>query len=214
MVDEEFAVGEDDGGGGGGKFNIKTIIIIVVIAIAMGAAGFFAGKIMTGGGENGANKAQTAENGAAGEQQGTATQGNGQKSEESSAQGQGGQGGEGEPVESAEVSAKRMQGILALEPFTVNLNDPFGRRYIEVVLNLVIEKKSLVPKIKENELLMPKIRHIIMMTISGKSYSELKSTSGKITLMEEIQMRVNEILMDYMEKEPVIEVLYTKFLIQ
>jgi flagellar basal body-associated protein FliL len=52
------------------------------------------------------------------------------------------------------------------------------------------------------------------MTISAKSYNELKSTAGKIALFEEIQMRVNEILKQYMGIEPVVEVLQTKFLIQ
>ncbi|UCH94567.1 MAG: flagellar basal body-associated FliL family protein, partial [Candidatus Aminicenantes bacterium] len=109
---------------------------------------------------------------------------------------------------------KKELGFLPLETFTVNLDDPFGRRYVECVLNLVLNDKSLVPGIKENELIIAKIRHDIFMTISAKSYKELKGTAGKITLFEEIQMRVNEILKELMGVEPVVEVLQTKFLMQ
>lgn len=78
----------------------------------------------------------------------------------------------------------------------------------------MIEKKELIPRINANELVMPKIRHEIFMTISAKSYRDLKGTAGKIALFEEIQMRVNEILKQEMGIEPVIEVLQTRFLIQ
>ncbi|MCP4152371.1 MAG: flagellar basal body-associated FliL family protein, partial [bacterium] len=119
-----------------------------------------------------------------------------------------------EDAEPKEFKSKSKSGILALDPFTVNLNDPFGRRYAEVVMNLEIEDKSYVTKISENELVTPKMRDEIFMIISAKSYSELKSTSGKVTLKEEILMRVNEILNEEFDVEPVTGVYFTKFLIQ
>jgi flagellar FliL protein len=210
MADEEMAGGVEDlaaDGGGGG--NLKTIIIIAAIAIVMGVGGFFAGKMLSGGGEEEKKPPVEQKTNGNNEQANTANQGGNNSGGDSGTDNSNSDNSDGE-----QTPAKPQRGILVLEAFTVNLNDPFGRRYIEVVFNLVIDKKELVPKIKQNELLMPKIRHEIFMTISAKSFSELKSTSGKVTLYEEIMMRVNEILKEEMGIEPVIEVLQTKFLIQ
>jgi flagellar FliL protein len=202
MADEDFGNGAmEDMGAGGGKSNMMTIIIIAAIAIVMGAGGFFAGKMLSDGEEkkNPVEQKQPDNKAADTNQQGqTQPQNN----------------NAGDQTNTDVVVKKSNKGLLALETFTVNLNDPFGRRYIEVVFNLIVEPKNLVPKIKENELLMPKIRHEVFMTVSAKSYAELKSTSGKVTLCEEIMMRVNEILKEEMGVEPVTEVLHTKFLIQ
>lgn len=211
MVDDDLTNGVEDltaGGGGGG--NLKTIIIIAAIAIVMGAGGFFAGKMLSGGKDEPQKmEQQQQQNNKTAD---ATTQENGQGQDNNGAE----TGSENQPDGAAAAPAHKSsnKGILSLEAFTVNLNDPFGRRYIEVVFNLVVEPKSWVPKIKENELLMPKIRHEIFMTVSAKSYSELKSTSGKVTLQEEIMMRVNEILKEELGVEPVIEVLHGKFLIQ
>ncbi len=118
---------------------------------------------------------------------------------------------EQEPIE---LISKSKSGLMILDPFTVNLNDPFGRRYAEVVMNLEIAQKEMVTQINENELVKPKLRDEIFMIISSKSYNELKSTSGKVTLKEEILMRVNEILKEEFGVEPVTGVYFTKFLIQ
>lgn len=203
MVDDEL--GTEDLGGGGGM-NLKTIIIGAVVILAVGAAAFFAGRMMSGGGETPVIEQPNGQKTTGGN---NTANNNGNKPANANRDNAG-----GDTRIDPKVTAKNQQGVLALDTFTVNLNDPFGRRYIEVILNLIIEKKDLVPKIKENELLMPKIRHEVFMTISAKSYTDLKSTSGKVTLFEEIQMRVNEILKEHMGIEPVVEVIQTKFLIQ
>jgi flagellar basal body-associated protein FliL len=105
-------------------------------------------------------------------------------------------------------------GMLALETFTINLNDPFGRRYAEIQMNLRLKQKEFLVLITENELIIPQIRDEIFMIISGKSYMDLKSTSGKITLKEEIMMRVNEIVKEELGFEPVNNVFFIKFLVQ
>ncbi len=207
MVDSDFKEPEE-GGAPPKKGNLITIIIVIVIAIVMGVGGFFAGKISSG------NKQieKSAPSGDAkvyGGETGTKSGGEipGKYTGEEPSGKTGGETGE-KPVE------KGQQGLLSLETFTLNLNDPFGKRYAECDLNLVLNDRNLVSKIKENELVMAKIRHEIFMTISAKSYGDLKSTAGKITLFEEIQMRVNEILKEKMGVEPVLEVLQTKFLMQ
>ncbi|MCP5105151.1 MAG: flagellar basal body-associated FliL family protein, partial [bacterium] len=63
-------------------------------------------------------------------------------------------------------------------------------------------------------LMVPRIRDEIFMIISSKSYGELKSTSGKVALKEEIQMRTNELMKEEFGKEPVNRIYFTKFIIQ
>jgi flagellar basal body-associated protein FliL len=198
MVDPDFRESEERGAPPK-KGKLTTIIIAAVIAIAMGVGGFFAGKILSGG-EKIENTAPTGDARAGGEIPGKYT------GEEP-----GGKTG-GEIGERPEEKGR--QGLLSLETFTVNLNDPFGKRYAECDLNLVLKDSTLVPGIKANALVMAKIRHEIFMTISAKSYGDLKSTAGKITLFEEVQMRVNEILKEQLGVEPVVEVLQTRFLMQ
>ena len=198
MVDPDFRESEERGAPPK-KGKLTTFIIAAVIAIAMGVGGFFAGKYLSGGKQID-NTAQTGDSKAGGETLGGyAAQNAGEKI--------GGEIGN-------RTKEKRRQGLLLLETFTVNLNDPFGKRYAECDLNLVLNDRNLVPGIKANVLVMAKIRHEIFMTISAKSYGDLKSTAGKITLFEEIQMRVNEILKEQLGVEPVVEVLQTRFLMQ
>lgn len=182
------------------KSGFPFILVIIIIAVVMGAGGFFAGKIFSGRGDilsTPASRIQT-------------TPTPGQKKSPQTQRTPSGQiqpGGEDD-------DAKIKPGIIMLDAFTVNLNDPFGRRYAEVAVNLVVDDKLMVNRITGNELMIPQIRDEIFMIISGKSYADLKSTSGKVTLKEEIMIRVNEILKEEFRREPVIQVLFTKFLIQ
>ncbi|MCX6580517.1 MAG: flagellar basal body-associated FliL family protein [Candidatus Aminicenantes bacterium] len=204
MADESF---RDRGEGltRAKKSGFPLILIVIIIAVVMGAGGFFAGKILSGGGGNNQKppliekKMTPVVKKDAAARQGGQTQPKEQKEEITGT-------GEGE--------AGIKPGIILLDPFTVNLNDPFARRYAEVAVNLVVDEKGIVSEITGSELLIPRIRDEIFMVISARSFADLKSTAGKVTLKEEIMIRVNEILKAEFKKEPVIQVLFTKFLIQ
>ncbi len=199
MADEGF---RDRGGEltRANKSRFPLILTIIIIAAVMGVGGFFAGKILSGGGNN----QKTEGNAAAGQNQ--------PKEQKEKIIGT---GIPSEVQTLGEADATNIKpGIILLDPFTVNLNDPFARRYAEVAVNLVIAEKSLVSEITGNELMIPRIRDEIFMVISARSFADLKSTSGKVTLKEEIMIRVNEILKEEFKREPVVQVLFTKFLIQ
>jgi len=213
MVDDELAGAEDLGAPSGGG-NLKTYIIIAVIALVMGLIGFLAGKMFSGGGEKEKPAIEKkTDQPAADVKQDNGDQKTGENQGDDAAN-DSSENGENTQQGNTKASTKNKRGVLVLDVFTVNLNDPFGRRYIEIVLNLILERKDQVLMLKENELLMPKIRHEIFMTISSKSYNDLRGTSGKVTLYEEVMMRVNEICKEELGIEPVVEVLQTKFLIQ
>ncbi|HLP59799.1 MAG TPA: flagellar basal body-associated FliL family protein [Candidatus Deferrimicrobium sp.] len=199
------------------KSGFPFILVIIIIAVVMGAGGFFAGKIFSGRGDilsTPASRIQTTP--IAGQKKpGQKQRTPGTRANSTSGQIQPeGQKGESTGSGGEDDDAKIKPGIIMLDAFTVNLNDPFGRRYAEVAVNLVVDDKLMVNRITGNELMIPQIRDEIFMIISGKSYADLKSTSGKVTLKEEIMIRVNEILKEEFRREPVIQVLFTKFLIQ
>lgn len=213
MVDDELRDMEDDMAPPPKKGKLPMIIIGVVIAAVVGGGGYFLGTMKSGGDEKDKTVQTDNKNQAKPADTKTPDQNTGDGDTASNNE-DNAEDGKDSPKDGKKPKPKGSRGVLRLDTFTVNLNDPFGRRYVECTLNLVISDKALVPKIKENELLLPKIRHEIFMTISAKSYNELKSTSGKVTLFEEIMMRVNEILKQEMDVEPVVEVLQTKFLMQ
>ncbi len=211
-MDEELTGGMDDSSGSSKFGKYKTIIIIAIIALAMGAGGFFAGKMLSGGKTPEDPQVVKKEDGQKTNAKQDENSGDQKSLDDGNADSQTNNNESTSNTNQGGVRGKK--GILVLDAFTINLNDPFGRRYIEVVINLVTSTKEIVPKIKEDELLLPKIRHEIFMTISAKSFNELKSTAGKQTLLEEIMMRVNEILKEEMDVEPVLEVEFGKFLVQ
>jgi len=201
MVDDDLGSEFEDAVGGGGKKGLPVVVIIIIVAVIMGAGGFVVGKIFSGG-----EKEQAPVEKKEAQQQ--------QDRQQKNTEAQDREAMRNEDVEPRDFTSKSISGIMELNPFTVNLNDPFGRRYVEVVINLEINNKAYIPKITENELMIPRLRDEIFMVISSKSYGELKSTSGKVALKEEIQMRVNELMRDEFGKEPVNRVYFTKFIIQ
>lgn len=194
------------------KKGLPTIVIILAVAVLVGAGGFFAGKMLSGGGD-----APKQEQPAATDQQPAEDSGSETTEDQPPAEDAGSdsaatseEGGETTAIKGNPLG----EGLLVLDEFTVNLNDPFGRRFGKFNIKLVIKPRKHIPKLKADELLMSKVRDEIIMIISAKSYNELKGTSGRITLKEEIIMRVNEKIADKMAIEPVTSVLFTEFLIQ
>ncbi len=105
-------------------------------------------------------------------------------------------------------------GILPLEPFIVNLNDPIGRRYLKLTLKLELRKKEYEDKIRGDDLLMSKIRDTIFLILSSKTYDELRTVSGKLSLKQEIITKVNSVISSSFDEEPVTGCFFTEFVIQ
>lgn len=78
--------------------------------------------------------------------------------------------------------------LIPLEEFLVNLAGSRGQKLLKINMELEVNNDE-VPK--EIEKLKPKIRDIIIMILSGKSYNQLASKEGKDSLREEIRHQVN-----------------------
>jgi flagellar FliL protein len=111
-------------------------------------------------------------------------------------------------------SAETQKGVLSLNEFIVNLNDPIGRRYMKVMLKLELGKKEYEDKIRTNELMIPKIRDVIFLILSSKTFEELKTVSGKLSLKQEIIAKVNEVLNKEFGEDIITNCYFIDFVIQ
>ena len=97
--------------------------------------------------------------------------------------------------------------LVKLPEFLTNLNDPLGRRYVRVT----VELELISPEVsKEVEAQSARIRDAMIILLSSKSYSELSTMEGKHILRNQILDRVNQIL----GAAKVVNVYYSDFVVQ
>jgi flagellar FliL protein len=113
-----------------------------------------------------------------------------------------------EAVDMAEVLGK--SAVLPLEPFVVNLADSDTARYLRVKISLMVDDKSKLKEIEENQALQLKVRDVILQTLTRKTSQDLISDDGKKKLRKEIQDEVGPFF-----KQPKLnDVMFTEFVIQ
>lgn len=122
------------------------------------------------------------------------------------------QEGESAPATTAEGQAQ--VAVLSLKEFIVNLNDPIGRRYLKTEIKLELNMKAAAAKIQGDELILSRLRDIIFLILSSKSYEDLRSITGKLTLKEEIVAKSNEVLSPVFGKNIVSNCYFTDFVVQ
>lgn len=120
--------------------------------------------------------------------------------------GKGGDEASGSGNSQAQTQVKNTP-LVKLPEFLTNLNDPLGRRYVRVT----VELEMISPEIsKEVEAQSARIRDAMIILLSSKSYSELSTMEGKHILRNQILDRVNQIL----GAPKVINVYYSDFVVQ
>lgn len=101
--------------------------------------------------------------------------------------------------------------FVAMDAFTVNLDQDTGGQYLQVVISAEVEDAHMADKIKTYT---PKLRNNVIRLLSGKKASELITREGKETLASEIRALMNDVLEPGAKEGPVKEVLFTSFIIQ
>jgi len=78
--------------------------------------------------------------------------------------------------------------LIPLETFLVNLSGSRGRKLLKLNMELEVDNENVLAEIEQ---LKPKIRDIIIVILSSKTYSQVSTKEGKDTLRNEIRDQVN-----------------------
>jgi len=97
--------------------------------------------------------------------------------------------------------------IYSMEPVVVNLFDPTGKRYLQVRLALELENKKLEEEIKHNE---PKIKDVIITTLSSKTPEEVLQPGAKELIKNELLHKINSVL----GEEIVLNIYITQYIVE
>lgn len=190
------------------KSPLKMILIIVVVALAMGAGGAFVGVKLL------APHPPAAEGAAAREESPAAASESSPGDEEepltapSKAPARAGAGAA--PSEGgAEEGVAAAQGpvTVKLDPFTTNLNETSGRRFLKVTLSMEVDSQDAADELNR---VMPAVQDSILILLSSLSFDDISTVDGKERLRSQILKKTN----DCMKINRVRKVNYSEFVIQ
>ena len=95
--------------------------------------------------------------------------------------------------------------LIPLETFLVNLSGSRGRKLAKINMELEVNNDEVQEEIDK---LKPKIRDIIIIILSSKSYAQVSTKEGKDTLRSEIRDQVNL----FLTKGRIKRVYFTEFI--
>lgn len=97
---------------------------------------------------------------------------------------QGSSGAEGDPAAAESVGPINIE----FKPFTVNLNDVSGKRYLKLAMSIEADNEALAGEINAK---MPQFRDIILLLLSSLSYDDIATLDGKMRLRNQMLNRIN-----------------------
>lgn len=102
---------------------------------------------------------------------------------------------------------------LPVDPFTVNLqpSEDGGEQYLQLAFTLEVGTAEEKENIKVN---MAKVRSRVLLLLSSKRAADINTPEGKMQLAKEIVEQTSEPLEARGEKQDVVDVLFTAFIIQ
>src|SRR5436853_425004 len=96
-------------------------------------------------------------------------------------------------------------GVVPLDPFVVNLADLDSARYLRIRVSLMVDDKSKVKELIENQALTLKVKDVILQTLSRKTSHDLINDEGKNKLRAEIQQGIGP----YFKEPKLTDVMFT-----
>lgn len=162
---------------------IKLLIIVVAAALVAGLGGAFVAVKFLGGGHKAADRIE-------------------EHKPEAIAK--------AEPRGEAEAkpgAAPSPGAMFDLEPFIVNLADSPEIRYLKLTVKLEVENETGVADLSAR---VPQVRDTILILLSSKDSSTIRTPQGKFQLRDEITQRVNGLL----PKPAVRSAYFTDFVVQ
>lgn len=104
-------------------------------------------------------------------------------------------------------AAKEAGTLYDLDSFIVNLADTPEARYLKLTLKLELERPEVAADLAAR---VPQVRDAVLILLTSKDSTSLRSTQGKFQLRDEITHRVNTAL----PKGGVRTVYFTEFVVQ
>ena len=101
-------------------------------------------------------------------------------------------------------------GVIAFEPFTVNLADHDAQRFLRVSLRLLVDDAARAKEVEEDDVQMLRLRSAILELLSQQTAEPLTTPDGKTALKQAISDRAAAIL----EHTKVTDVLFSEFVVQ
>ena len=112
-------------------------------------------------------------------------------------------------AQAAPPPAKEATGILALEPFVVNLADKGASRFLRVTIKLVVDDEDIAKEIEHHEVNKSRIRSAVLEVLSAQESTALVTPEGKTELKKVLAERASHVL-----HHEVRDVLFTDFVVQ
>lgn len=102
------------------------------------------------------------------------------------------------------------QGVLALEPFLVNLADTDAPRFLRATLGLAIAGKEEAEHLTEDAVAKARVRSAVLELLTTQKSSDLVTPEGKAALKKAILAQAGKILTE----AKVVDVLFSEFVVQ
>jgi|DewCreStandDraft_4_1066084.scaffolds.fasta_scaffold216882_1 flagellar FliL protein len=164
-------------------FPIKLVIIVVAAALVAGLGGAFVAVKFLGSGQKAADQIEE------------------HKPEAMAKAESHGEAG------AKHGTAPAPGAMFDLEPFIVNLADSPEIRYLKLTVKLEVENEAVVADLAAR---VPQVRDTILVLLSSKDSSTIRTPQGKFQLRDEITQRVNGLL----PKPAVRSAYFTDFVVQ
>ncbi|MEO6699189.1 MAG: flagellar basal body-associated FliL family protein [Paraperlucidibaca sp.] len=101
---------------------------------------------------------------------------------------------------------------LLIEPtFTVNIDDGFATRFLQVEINLMYREASVADRATKA---MPHIRNDILLLLSSKNREAISTPEGRLALQMDILKSINDVLVADTGRGGVVAVYFTKLVVQ
>lgn len=116
----------------------------------------------------------------------------------------------GESASAAETPPVEEPGMVALDPFVVNLADPDGARFLRVTLKLVLDNAEKAKTLEEDQVARARVRSTVLEFLTQQTADRLVTPEGKSELKKQIAERASGAT----HGTEVIDVLFSEFVVQ
>jgi flagellar protein FliL len=116
-----------------------------------------------------------------------------------------------DPTKVAEMPVEEEENVIGplytLDTMIVNLSDHGGKRYLRVTMALELSDTESIATIESR---LPQIRDAVLMILPTKTYDDVSTTDGKISLRNQVMEKINAL----MTKGHVNNIYFTEFVVQ